>query len=55
MGRPNMEFIDVFTIESWSRFFLSAYLFQLLGAEMHVLKKAPLESASGSAQNTQNF
>ena len=46
-----MEFIDVFTIESWSRFFLSAYLFQLLGAETHVLKKAPLESAFGSAQN----
>ena len=46
-----MEFIDVFTIESWSRFFLSACLFQLLGAETHVLKKAPLESAFGSAQN----
>ena len=29
----------------------SAHLFQLLGAETNVLKKAPLESVFGSAQN----
>ena len=30
---------------------VSARLFQLLGTETHVLKKVPLESAFGSAQN----